>query len=224
MIDYHPSKANVVADALSRKTPSIMAHIRVMHYPLFTELKTLGIELGMNELGVLLAHFKVRPILVDRIREFQFMDPNIMKLMGEVSEGLQTDFWIRGNGMLMMGNRLCVPGAKELKREILEEAHLSAYAMHLGSTRLYHTLKEHYWWPGMKREVAEFVSRCLVCQQVKAEHQRPAGLSQPLPIPRWKWEHITMDFVIGLPHTTPKHDGYLGDYRSVDKFRSFLTD
>ncbi|KAJ0081607.1 hypothetical protein Patl1_12146 [Pistacia atlantica] len=183
-----------------------MAHMKVRS-PLLTELRTLGVELGMNESGVLLAHFQVRPILVDRIRESQFMDPNIMKLMGEVSEGLRTDFWIRGDGMLMMGNRLCVPNAEELKREILEEAHSSAYAMHPGSTKLYRTLKEHYWWPGMKREVAEFVSRCLVCQQVKAEHQRPAGLSQPLPIPQWKWEHITMDFVIGLPRNAYKHDG-----------------
>ena len=58
----------------------------------------------------------------------------------------------------------------------------------------------------MKREVAEFVARCLICQQVKAEHQRPAGLLQPLPIPEWKWEHITMDFVSGLPRTQRGHD------------------
>ena len=51
----------------------------------------------------------------------------------------------------------------------------------------------------MKRDVAEFVARCLVCQQVKAKHQRPSGTLQPLPIPKWNWEHITMDFVVGLP-------------------------
>ena len=51
----------------------------------------------------------------------------------------------------------------------------------------------------MKKDVAEFVSRCLICQQVKAEHQRPAGLLQSLPIPQWKWEKITMDFMVGLP-------------------------
>ena len=58
----------------------------------------------------------------------------------------------------------------------------------------------------MKREITEFVARCLVCQQVKAEHQRPAGLLQPLPIPEWKWEHITMDFVVGLPRTQRGYD------------------
>ena len=57
----------------------------------------------------------------------------------------------------------------------------------------------------MKREIAEFVSRYLVCQQIKAEHQRPAGCSHPLPIPEWKWEHITMDFVVGLPRTKKGH-------------------
>ena len=63
----------------------------------------------------------------------------------------------------------------ELKRDIMEEAHSSAYAMHPGNTKMYRTLKEHYWWNGMKKEIASFVYRCLTCQQVKAEHQKPAG-------------------------------------------------
>ena len=93
---------------------------------------------------------------------------------------------LRGDGTLVLGNRLCVLDIKELKDEILEEAHSSAYAMHPRSTKLYRTLREHYWWQGMKREIAEFVSRCLICRQVKAEHQKPTRLSQPLPIPEWK--------------------------------------
>ena len=87
----------------------------------------------------------------------------------------------------------------ELNKEIMEEAHSSAYAMHPGNTKMYHTLREHYWWRGMKKDVADFVSRCLICQQVKAEHQRPVGLLQSLSIPQWKWEKIMMDFVVGLP-------------------------
>ena len=63
----------------------------------------------------------------------------------------------------------------ELKRDIMEEVHSSAYAMHPGSTKMYRTLEEQYWWNGMKKEIASFVSRCLTCQQVKAEHQRPVG-------------------------------------------------
>ncbi|KAL4014040.1 hypothetical protein IC575_026230 [Cucumis melo] len=73
--------------------------------------------------------------------------------------------------------------------------------MHPGSTKMYQDLKRVYWWRNMKREVAEFVSRCLVCQQVKAPRQKPAGLLQPLSIPEWKWENVSMDFITGLPRT-----------------------
>ena len=107
----------------------------------------------------------------------------------------------------VVGSRLCVSAAEELKGQILGEAHSSAYAMHPGSTKMYRTLKEYYWWSGMKREVTEYLSKCLVCQQVKAERQKPSGLLQPLPIPEWKWEHITTDFVFKLPPTTQRHDG-----------------
>ena len=99
----------------------------------------------------------------------------------------------------MMGHRLCVPNVGGLKKEIMEKAQSSTYAMHPGSTKMYHTLREHSWWRGMKKDVAEFVSRCLICQQIKAEHQRLVGLLQSLPISQWKSERITMDFVVGLP-------------------------
>ena len=153
----------------------------------------------MTDNGDLLATFHVRPILIDRIRELQTQDPIVIKLKREAESGQLKGFSVRADGTLMMGHRLCVPDVGELKKEIMEEAHSFAYVMHPGSTKMYHTLKEHYWWRGMKKDVAEFVSRCLICQQVKAEHQRPAGLLQSLPIPQWKWEKIMMDFVVGLP-------------------------
>ncbi|PON77485.1 Ribonuclease H-like domain containing protein [Parasponia andersonii] len=71
---------------------------------------------------------------------------------------------------------------------------------------MYRDLKRQYWWKGMKEDVATFVAKYLTCQQIKAEHQRPAGLLQPLPIPEWKWDKITMDFVTSLPKTLRKND------------------
>ena len=94
----------------------------------------------------------------------------------KVEEGGQSDFSIRDDGALVIGSRLCLPAVEELKRQVLEEAHCSAYAMHPGSTKMYRTLKKYYWWSGMKREVAEYVSKCFICQQVKAERQNPSGL------------------------------------------------
>ena len=130
----------------------------------------------------------------------------MIKLKEEIEKGKKAEFQIRDDGMIVKGQRMYVPEYGELKRDIMEEAHSSAYAMHPSSTMMYKTLKEHYWWNGMKKEIASFVSRCLTCQQVKAEHQKPAGKIQLLPIPIWKWEKITMDFMIGLPRTQRQHD------------------
>ncbi|PRQ55656.1 putative nucleotidyltransferase, Ribonuclease H [Rosa chinensis] len=123
----------------------------------------------------------------------------------------------------MFGKRLCVPNVEALKREILDEAHNSAYALHPGGTKMYRTLKEYYWWPNMKREIAAFVSKCLVCQQVKAERQKPSGLLQPLPIPEWKWDHITMDFIYKLPRTQDGNDGIWVIVDRLTKSAHFLA-
>jgi hypothetical protein len=92
------------------------------------------------------------------------------------------------------------------KKLILKEAHETPYSIHPGSTKMYMDLKELFWWNNMKREIAKFMSECHTCQRVKAEHQSPAGLMQPLDIPEWKWEEIRMDFIIGLPLTPKKKD------------------
>ena len=175
-IEYHPGKANVVADALSRRPMSSLSHLRAVHLPRLIELRSLGVRLELTDSGALLSTFHVRPILIDRIRELQIQDPQIVKLRGEVESGQRGDLSLREDGTVVLGQRLCVPDVGDVRREIMEEAHSSAYAMHPGSTNMYHTLKKHYWWKGMKRDIAEFVSRCLTCQRVKAEHQKPAGL------------------------------------------------
>ena len=79
---------------------------------------------------------------------------------------------------------------------------------------MYHGIKDLYWWDGLKKDVVDYVSKCLTCQQVKAEHQKPSGKLQPLPIPEWKWERITMDFVVGLPRS---RDGYDSIWVIVDR-------
>ena len=84
--------------------------------------------------------------------------------------------------VLWFSKRLCVPDCPDIKDLLLKEAHESHYSIHPGSTKMYQDLKERYWWVGMKREIAEYVAQCDVCQRVKAEHQRPAGLLQPLPV------------------------------------------
>ena len=105
------------------------------------------------------------------------------------------------DGALKFQGCLCVPNIPEIKRQVLKEAHNTKFTMHPGGMKMHQNLKEMFWWLGMKKEISEFVSQCLPCQQVEAEHQRPTGLLQSLPIPEWKWEHITRDFVVGLPNS-----------------------
>ena len=95
--------------------------------------------------------------------------------------------------------------------------------MHPGSTKMYRNLREHFWWDGMKNDIAQFVARCLTCQQVKIEHQRPSGLLQPLSIPQWKWEQISMDFVSGLPRTRRDHDSIWVIVDRLTKSAHFLA-
>lgn len=150
-------------------------------------------------------NLQVQSSIVQKIKATQDGDPKLKKIRSEVKDGLRTDFLIHEDGSLRFGGRQCVP-AGEVREELLKEAHSSPYSIHPGGTKMYKDLRQHFWWRGMKRSVAKSVAKCLVCQQVKAEHQRPAGLLQPLPIPEWKWQHVTMDFVTGLPRSTKKND------------------
>ena len=86
-------------------------------------------------------------------------------------------------GILWFGDRLVVPKNPELRKKILDEAHLSKFSMHPGSNKMYHDLRSLYWWTRMKREIAKYISECDTCQRVKASHLKVAGTLQPLPIP-----------------------------------------
>ena len=156
-IEYHPGKANVVADTLSRKPEGSYAYLQTIYLPLLIELRSLGLQLQVADTGTLLASFYVRPILVDQIKEGQKQVLETIKLRVEIEGGRKPEFQIIDDGVIVRGSRMCVPEINELKREIMEEAHSSAYAMHPSSTKMYNTLREHYWWKGMKKEIADFV-------------------------------------------------------------------
>jgi hypothetical protein len=84
--------------------------------------------------------------------------------------------------------------------------HLSKFTIHPGSTKMYRDLRENFWWSNMKGEIAEYVSGCDTCQRIKASHLKTAVQMQPLSIPAWKWDDISMDFIVGLSLTPRKHD------------------
>jgi hypothetical protein len=190
-INYHPEKGNVVADALSHKKYCNATFARRMQPELRREIEYLNQGM-VNEAKVTI---EVEPTLEVEIREGQLEDAKLIR------DNKTSDFSEDRQGTLWLGRPICVPNLKPIKALILREAHDSAYSIHPGSTKMYKDLKTRYWWYGMKRDVTEYVALCDTCQRVKAEHQRAAGLLQPLKIPEWKWEEIRMDFIVRLPRT-----------------------
>ena len=204
VIAYHPVKANVVADALSRKSSVILAHIRTVYVSLLLDMKTMGISLDYDGYGALIASFMVRSTLVDQIRGKQMQNDELVKEVHKIMNGdIRENFWITQDGVLTMMGRVCVLDVDDLRRSIMEEAYCSTYVMHLKSTKMYRTIKKNYWWSGMKRDIVEFVSRCLMYQQVKAEDQKPIKTLQSLPILKWNWEHIIVTSLSVCPVHKP---------------------
>ncbi|KAH0652758.1 hypothetical protein KY289_030436 [Solanum tuberosum] len=176
-IQYHSGKANVVADALSRKAVSIgsLAYLSVTKRPLAKEIQTLEskfIQLGISERGGVLVSIEVKATFIEEIKAKQFEDENLNEIKEKMSNGKSQKTTLDADGV----------------------------------TKMYRDLKRIYWWSGMKKDIVEFVAKCQNFHQVKYEHQRLASLLQRMPILEWKWEKITMDFVVGLPKSLGKFD------------------
>ena len=150
-------------------------------------------------------------------------DPQLQRARDLAESGSPLKFTLRRNGMLLFRGQICVSVVEPLRELILQEAHSSAYTMHLGSTKMYRTLKQTYWWNGMKRDIVQFISKYLVCQQIKVEHQSLTGKIQPLFILEWKWKHITMDFMIGLPKTRRGNNSTWVIVDRLTKFAHFFS-
>ncbi|KAD7479605.1 hypothetical protein E3N88_02741 [Mikania micrantha] len=178
---YHPGKANVVADALSRKEECSPIKVKAMKLVITSRL----IE-------------QIKKAQMEALKEENWKRDRIKGQAYNLDEG--------SNGLKTRWGRVWIPHTCPLKSVLLEEAHKSKYSIHPGATKMYRDLRVNYWWPGMKRDIVKYVQKCLTCMQVKAEHQKPYGKLQPLEIPLWKWEHITMDLITKLPKTRKGFD------------------
>ncbi|GKF19538.1 putative reverse transcriptase domain-containing protein, partial [Tanacetum coccineum] len=108
----------------------------------------------------------------------------------------------RADRTLCLNGKSWLPCYGDLRTVITHESHKSKYSIHPGSKKMYQDMKKLYWWPNMKADIATYVSKCLTCAKVKAEHQRPSGLLMQPEIPQWKWDNISMDFITKLPKET----------------------
>ncbi|GJZ08650.1 putative reverse transcriptase domain-containing protein [Tanacetum coccineum] len=179
-ICYHPGKANVVADALSRKKRIKPLRVRAL---------------------ILTVH----PKLPFQILEAQNESLKEENVKNENLRGMDKSFEIRPNGTRCIKNRSWLPLFGSLRDLIMHESHKSKYSIHPGSDKMY-MYKKLYWWPNIKAIHSRYVSKCLTYSRVKAECQKPSGLLVQPEIPIWKWERITMDFVTKLPKTLTGHD------------------
>jgi hypothetical protein len=159
-INYHPCKANVVADALSRKSQVNMLAAHPMPYELAKEFDRLSLGFLNNTQGVTI---ELEPTLEQDIKKGQKDDEKINEIRQLIIDGKGKDFREDAEGVVWFKDRLCVPDIKSIWELILKEAHETTYSIHPGSEKMYQDLKKRFWWYGMKREIAEYVAVCDSC-------------------------------------------------------------
>ena len=118
----------------------------------------------------------------------------------------KTDLSLNGRGLLLHKNKLYIPNSADIKLTVVVELHKRPYSGHPRYQKMITMIRKDLFWPNMKKEVAEYLARCIECQHVKDEHQHPVRLLQPSPIRKWKWEIISMDLITGLPKNVKQRD------------------
>ncbi|GJW02054.1 putative reverse transcriptase domain-containing protein [Tanacetum coccineum] len=192
-IRYHPGKANVVADALSRKEREPPLRVRAL-------VMTISLDLPKQILNAQTEARKPENIKNEDVGGMLIEN-------AKFPEALRTEkLEPRTDGTLCLNGRSWLPCYDDLRTVIMHESHKSKYSIHPGSEKMYQDVKKLYWWPNMKADIATYVSKCLTCAKVKAEHQRQSGLLVQPEIPQWKWDNITMDFVTKLPKSSQGYD------------------
>ncbi|XP_075112000.1 uncharacterized protein LOC107766740 [Nicotiana tabacum] len=159
---YHPGKANIVANALSRKSMGSLSHVeadKVKMTKYLCHLANLQVRLVDAEGGRILVQNTAKSSLVTEVKERQHEDPELIKLRERIPQQRQPLFELTGDGVLRYQGRLCVPTVGELRAKILLEAHYFRYAVHPGATKMYRDLRLIYWWNGMKKDIAEMVAQ-----------------------------------------------------------------
>ncbi|GKC73765.1 putative reverse transcriptase domain-containing protein, partial [Tanacetum coccineum] len=190
---YHSGKANVVADALSMKERDQPLRFQAL-------VMTIGLDLPKQILNAQTEARKPENIKNEDVG-------GMLVENAKNPEAIRTEkLEPRADGTLCLNGRSWLPCYGNLQTVIMHESHKSKYSIHPGSDKMYQDMKKLYWWPNMKADIATYVSRCLTCAKVKAEHQRPSGLLVQPKIPEWKWDNITMDFVTKLPKTSQGYD------------------
>ncbi|GJS32824.1 reverse transcriptase domain-containing protein [Tanacetum coccineum] len=192
-IRYHPGKANVVADALSRKEREPPLRVRAL-------VMTISLDLPKQILNAQTEARKPENIKSEDVGGMLIEN-------AKFPEAIRTEkLEPRTDGTLCLNGRSWLPCYGDLRTVIMHESHKSKYSIHPGSEKMYQDVKKLYWWPNMKADIATYVSKCLTCAKVKAEHQRQSGLLVQPEIPQWKWDNITMDFVTKLPKSSQGYD------------------
>jgi hypothetical protein len=182
-VHYHPGEVNVFANALSHKA----------HCNYLPVVRLIGEESSTRVLPNLSFFIiTLTSTLKSEIIAAQKIDDGMGHIKRRIQECDKTVacFCQDAEGTLWFKGRLVVPKKKALKKKILDEAQTFRYSIYLGSTNMYHDLKQQFWWTRMKRETTRYVSECDTCRKVKANYMKLGGLLQPLSIPDWKRDDI----------------------------------